>query len=116
MDTEKINEILHRDKIQHHYHIPVGDGVVVVGPRVPMTRYTEFVSVEPEKAGDVENFRVDKSSWSDEEGLLSPQEINVQSIGPGTLRINFVAKDSLTGKTIPGVEPVGITIEALPDW
>lgn len=112
MDTSKINEILHRDKICDSYDISVGSKVVVVGPRVPMTRYTEFVSVEPEEDGDVNNFSVQEVAAGEEEGLLTPAGIMVKSIGPGILHLNFVAKDSLTGETIPGVNPVGVTIKA----
>jgi hypothetical protein len=112
VDPQKINAILHRNKIQEHYNIDVGGDLVIAGPRVPMTRYTEFVCVDSEEEGDVANFLVQKASVNEEEGVLAPREINVHSTGPGILRVNFVAKDSFTGEAIPGVEPVGITVTA----
>jgi hypothetical protein len=112
MDIQKINEILHRDKIQDLYHIHVGNGVIVHGPRVPMTRYTEFVSVETEKGGDIASFRIRDAESPELEGLVGPQQVEVRSIGPGTLHLSFVATDSTTGEAIPGVEPVGVTVLA----
>ena len=112
MDTAKINEMLHRDNIQQRYCIHVGNNIVVIGPRIPMTRYTEFVSVEPEKQGDINSFHVYTTTSNEGEGHLALQNVGVQSVGPGTLHLSFVAKDSLTGEAIEGVEPVNVTIEA----
>ena len=104
--------MLHRDKIPDHYNVHVGNRIIIRPPRLPMTRYTQFVSLEPQREGDIANFHIYPMSSPQEEGLVSPQGIEVQCIRPGVLHVNFVAKDILTGEVIPGVEPVGITVEA----
>jgi hypothetical protein len=113
METEKINEILHRYKTRNHYSVRVGGpGVLVLGPRVPMTRYTEFVSVEPEEEGDVNSFDVQETTGYETEGVQATRTFRVVSKHPGTIQLRFVAKDRITGERIPGVQPVGVTIEA----
>lgn len=113
MDARKINEMLHRDAMPRLYRIQVGKEIVIPLPRLPMTRYTEFVTLEPEEAGDVDSFRVRTASPREEEGSLMPQQIEVQGIRPGTLYVALIARDSLTGEAIPDVEPVNLTVEAL---
>ena len=112
MDAAKINEILHRDKIQQSYRTQVGSDITIAAPRLPMTRYTQFISVETEKKGDVGSFRVYKAAPKDEEGILALRDIGVQSLSSGTLQLSFVARDRLTGEAIEGVEPVNVIIEA----
>lgn len=114
MDAKKINEMLHREEIPRFYQIEVGENVTIALPRLPMTRYTEFVTLEPEEAGDIDNFRV-RAASPEEEGMLAPQQIEVRGIRPGTLHLHLVARDSLTGEEIPGVERVNVTVEASRD-
>lgn len=110
MDTHKINALLHASHVPHHYSARVGDRLAISLPRIPLTRYTEFLRLEPEKQGDLNCF-AEEPAPDLGEGVLLPHYIVGKAIRPGKLHIVLHATDSLSGERLCGVEPLDIAIE-----
>ncbi len=110
MDTQKINDLLHSDFVPDHYTAKVGDSISISLPRIPFTRFTEFLQVEQERQGDLECF-IEERVTEQGEGSLLPREISGRTVCPGELHIVLSAKDSLSGERIADVEPLDIVVE-----
>ena len=110
MDSEKINEMLHSRGVRSRYTARAGDYLRIELPRVPMTRYTEFVRLDKEKRGDTACF-AEMEPPDAGEGTLLPTQIVGRAVCPGRLHIVLRAVDSLSGKEIPDVQPFDIVIE-----
>lgn len=110
MDAQKINTFLHSDFVPHYYRAKVGDFLEISLPKVPLTRYTEFLRLEKEKKGDLNCF-VEEQAPDQGEGSLLPRQISGRTVCPGTLHIVLSAKDALSGERVPNVEPLDIVVE-----
>jgi hypothetical protein len=114
IDAQKINTLLHSSQSNQLYKARVGEYIKIVLPRIPMTRYTEFVQLEKEKWGDLNCF-VEEQAPDVGEGSLLPRQIFGRAVRPGKLHIVLSAKDILSGQKIPGVEPLNILVEVQDD-
>jgi hypothetical protein len=92
------------------YKIKVGESLTIGLPRIPITRYTEYLKLQKEKQGDLDCF-IEELEPELGEGFLLPRQIIGRAVCPGRIHIILSAKDSISGETIPGVEPLDILVE-----
>ena len=112
IDAKKINSFLHSNQVPQLYKAKVGEYLRIGLPQVPMTRHTQFVRVDREKQGDIDCF-VEEQNTTSGEGSLLPRQIFGRAVHPGQMSIVLSAKNRLSGKNIPGVEPLDIVVEVL---
>jgi hypothetical protein len=110
MDPEKISALLHAVPLPHYYKAKPGDFVTINLPRLPLTRYTEYLRMDRENWGDLNCF-VEETPEPQGEGSLLPRHIRGQAVCPGTIHIVLSARDRLSGQQISGVEPLDIVVE-----
>jgi hypothetical protein len=110
IDAQKINMLLHSNQAPQLYRARVGEYIRIVLPRIPMTRFTEFVQLEKEKWGDLNCF-VEERVPDLGEGSLLPRQILGKAVCPGKVHFVLSATDSLSGMKIPNVEPLDILVE-----
>lgn len=108
-ESEQINKILHSEKIKKTYTAKSGENLSIELPKVPMTRYTQFVGLRKETYGDVDSFK-EMSGKETGEGTLAPTEIRGKAIQSGTVNFTLRAVDRISGEEIPDVEPFNITL------
>ena len=109
-DTERINALLHSGNVPSRYTARAGDYLKIELPKVPMTRYTQFVRLDKEKRGDTACF-AEAEPPDAGEGTLLPNQIVGRAVCPGRLHIVLRAVDSLSGEEIPDVRPFDIVVE-----
>lgn len=109
-DSEMINAMLHSVAVPHLYTAKAGDYLKIELPKVPLTRYTEFVRLDKEKRGDMGCF-AEMEPPDTGEGTLLPHQIVGRAICPGTLHIVLRAVDIFSGAEIPDVKPLDIVVE-----
>jgi hypothetical protein len=109
-NSEMINAMLHSVAVPHLYTARAGDYVKIELPKVPLTRYTEFVRLDTEKSGDTGCF-AELEPPDAGEGTLLPQQIVGRAICPGRLHIVLRAVDIFSGAEIPDVTPLDIVVE-----
>lgn len=113
MDANKINFFLHSAHVPNYYKAKAGDYLSISLPKIPLTRYTEFLRMEREQHGDVNCF-VEEKSPNIGEGSLLPGRISGHAVCPGKVHFILSAKNRLSGQTVPGVEPLDIVVEVQP--
>jgi hypothetical protein len=114
MDSQKLNDILHSTLTSQHYKAKAGDLVRIDLPKIPLTRFTEFLQLEKKKKGDLDCF-IEQSIPPEGEGSLLPTQIVGRAVCPGKVHIILRAVDSLSGQEIPDVEPIDIIVEVQGD-
>ena len=109
-DYQKINAMLHSNALPLRYKAKPGQFLTIDLPRIPLTRYTEFVRLDKQTFGDVGCF-VESEPPDQEEGSLLPRQIAGQARCPGEFHILLRAVDSLSGEEIPNVPPLDIVVQ-----
>ncbi|HEX3186952.1 MAG TPA: hypothetical protein VHQ94_19295 [Pyrinomonadaceae bacterium] len=109
-DSKKINAMLQASPFPRRYIAQAGQYLKIDLPKLPLTRYTEFVRLHKETFGDTNCF-VELDSPDEGEGSLLPRQIRGRAICPGKFHILLRAVDSLSGQQIPNVSPIDIVVE-----
>ena len=112
MDAERINILFHSVQLPDHYTAKIGESIIITLPRIPLTRYTEFLQVEWEKRGDTDCF-IEEASSNQGEGSLLPRQIYGRAACQGKLHIVLNAKNRISGEMVPGVKPLDILVEVI---
>ena len=108
-ESEQINKILHSENVKQNYTAKSGETLLIELPKIPITRYTQFVELRKETHGDVNSFK-EMSRNEAGEGTISPSEIRGKAIQSGTVNFTLKAVDRISGEEIPDVEPLNITL------
>lgn len=96
--------------ILQQYSVAVGETVSIDLPQIPLTGKSEYWQINQEVRGDQSCF-VESASYSEQEGVLSPNQIYGQAVCPGELHIILRVVDSTSGEEIPDVKPLDIFID-----
>lgn len=110
MDAKKINMFLHSSQVSPTYHAKTGETLSINLPRIPLTRYTEYLELRREFVGDTGCFR-ELPNQRHGEGNISPEKITLKALHPGQAQIVIHAVDALSGEKIPEVEPLSINVD-----
>ena len=109
-DYQKIDAMLHSSALPRRYRAKTGEFLTINLPRIPLTRYTEFVRLDKKTFGDIGCF-IETDAPDQEEGSLLPRQIAGQARCPGEFHILLRAVNSLSGEEIPNVRPLDIVVE-----
>ena len=96
--------------ILQQYSVAVGETVTIDLPQIPLTGESEYWQINKEVRGAQRCF-VEDASPSEQEGVLSPNQIYGQAVCPGELHIILRVVDFTSGKEIPDVKPLDIFID-----
>ena len=108
-EAEILNELLHSNGIKQTYTAKSGETLRIKLPKIPNTRQTQFVGLKRETHGDVNSF-VETTGENVGEGVMTPVEIRGKAVQSGTVNFILKAVDRISGKEIPDVEPLNITV------